>query len=76
MEFIEKKAGELYTCSSGLSKSADQFGFGYPFANYGDIYKNISLPILSLILKNKYQISYINLFENFKFILKEYNISI
>ena len=38
--------------------------------------KNISLPILSVIMKNKYQISYINLFENFKLILKEHNISI
>ena len=38
--------------------------------------KNISLPILSVIMKNKYQISYINVFENFKLILKEHNISI
>ena len=44
MEFIEKKAGELYTCSSGLSKSADQFGFGYPFLSYSDIFHNYYVP--------------------------------
>ena len=44
MEFIEKKAGELYTSSSGLSKSADQFGFGYPFLSYTDIFHNYYVP--------------------------------
>lgn len=44
MEFIEKKAGELYSCSSGLSKSADQFGFGYPFLSYSDIFHNYYVP--------------------------------
>ena len=31
--------------------------------------KNISLPILSVIMKDKYQIKYINLLENFKLML-------
>ncbi|MCI8884411.1 MAG: restriction endonuclease subunit S [Dorea sp.] len=44
MEFIEKRASELYTCSSGLSKSADQFGFGYPFLSYKDIFHNYYVP--------------------------------
>lgn len=44
MEFIEKKAGELYISSSGLSKSADQFGFGYPFLSYSDIFHNYYVP--------------------------------
>ena len=40
MEFIESKITELYTVSSGLSKSADQFGFGYPFLSYTDVFHN------------------------------------
>lgn len=44
MEFIEKKASELYVCSSGLSKSADQFGYGYPFLSYKDIFHNYYVP--------------------------------
>lgn len=44
MEFIEKKAGELYISSSGLSKPADQFGFGYPFLSYSDIFHNYYVP--------------------------------
>lgn len=30
--------------SNGLNKSATEFGFGYPFVSYGDVYKNLSLP--------------------------------
>ncbi len=44
MEFVEKKASELYKCSSGLSKAADQFGFGYPFLSYSDIFHNYYVP--------------------------------
>lgn len=44
MEFIEKRAKELYSSSSGLSKSADQFGFGYPFLSYIDIFHNYYAP--------------------------------
>lgn len=44
MEFIEKKVRELYTSSSGLSKPADQFGFGYPFLSYTDIFHNYYVP--------------------------------
>ena len=40
MEFIEKRAKELYASSSGLSKSADQFGYGFPFLSYSDIFHN------------------------------------
>lgn len=33
MEWVEKKSSELYVSSSGLSKSSDQFGYGYPFCH-------------------------------------------
>ena len=39
-----KKIKELYEYSSGLSKSADQFGFGYPFLSYKDIFHNACVP--------------------------------
>ena len=38
--------------------------------------KNISLPIMSVIMKYKYEICYINLFENLKIMLYENNIDI
>jgi len=38
MEWITKRAEDLYVSSSGLSKSADQFGFGYPFLSYTEIF--------------------------------------
>lgn len=44
MEFIEKRAKELYRSNSGLSKAADQFGFGYPFLSYSDIFHNYYVP--------------------------------
>lgn len=33
------------TCQNGISKSGDFFGSGYPFVSYGDVYKNIALPL-------------------------------
>ena len=44
MEFIEKKASELYKSSSGLSKPADAFGYGFPFLSYSDIFNNYYAP--------------------------------
>ena len=44
MEFIEKNASELYKSSSGLSKPADAFGYGFPFLSYSDIFKNYYVP--------------------------------
>lgn len=32
------------TCQNGVSKGGDYFGSGYPFVNYGDVYKDIQLP--------------------------------
>ena len=34
----------LGSLQNGISKSSDEFGFGYPFVSYGDVYKNIELP--------------------------------
>jgi type I restriction enzyme S subunit len=39
-----KPLGYLSSCQNGVSKGGDYFGEGYPFVNYGDIYKNYELP--------------------------------
>ena len=52
MEFIEKKAKELFVSSSGLSKSGDQFGYGYPFLSYSEIFNNYYIPDKLLTLVN------------------------
>ncbi|MGG1659266.1 restriction endonuclease subunit S [Brevibacillus sp. NRS-1366] len=39
-----KRLGLLGDLQNGISKSSDDFGFGYPFVSYGDVYKNIELP--------------------------------
>jgi type I restriction enzyme S subunit len=36
--------GDLYESSSGLSKSADQFGFGQPFLAYKTVFGNPTVP--------------------------------
>ncbi len=52
MEFVEKRAAELYERNSGLSKPADQFGFGYPFLSYADIFHNYFAPDVLTTLVN------------------------
>ena len=52
MDFVEKKAKDLYKSNSGLSKSADQFGFGYPFLSYSDIFHNFFVPDVLTTLVN------------------------
>lgn len=39
-----KRLRFLGKLQNGISKSSDQFGFGYPFISYGNVYKNIELP--------------------------------
>ncbi|MGV0924108.1 restriction endonuclease subunit S [Empedobacter tilapiae] len=39
-----KKLGHLGKFQNGVSKGGEYFGEGYPFVNYGDIYKNPVLP--------------------------------
>lgn len=36
--------GEIYQSSSGLSKSADQFGFGKPFLSFRTVFHNAVVP--------------------------------
>lgn len=43
-EWKEYKLGELYDVSSGLSKSADQFGFGHTFISFKDVFWNYFIP--------------------------------
>lgn len=38
-----KKLRYLGTLQNGISKGAEEFGFGYPFVSYGDVYKNINI---------------------------------
>jgi type I restriction enzyme, S subunit len=39
-----RRLNYLGTLQNGISKSSDEFGFGYPFVSYGDVYKNVQLP--------------------------------
>lgn len=43
-EWDVKRLRFLGSLQNGISKSSDEFGFGYPFVSYGDVYKNIELP--------------------------------
>ena len=38
------KFEELYDIASGLSKSRDQFGFGFPFVTFKNVFYNYFLP--------------------------------
>lgn len=40
-----KRLRYLGTLQNGISKSSDYFGSGFPFVSYGDVYKNIQLPL-------------------------------
>lgn len=44
MEWIVKRSSELYVSSSGLSKALDQFGYGFPFLSYKDVFNNYYAP--------------------------------
>lgn len=43
-EWKEYKVGDLYDVFSGLSKPREQFGFGFPFVNFKDVFQNYFLP--------------------------------
>jgi len=43
-EWKECKLGEFYDFASGLSKSRDQFGFGYSFLSFKDVFHNYFIP--------------------------------
>ena len=44
MKWIVKRSSELYVSSSGLSKASDQFGCGFPFLSYKDVFNNYYAP--------------------------------
>ncbi|GAA3939067.1 restriction endonuclease subunit S [Chitinophaga oryziterrae] len=43
--WVVKKLKYISTTQNGISKSAQHFGFGFPFVNYGDVYKNTVIPL-------------------------------
>ncbi len=43
-QWKEVKLGEIYTFASGLSKPANEFGFGYPFLSFKTVHSNFFLP--------------------------------
>lgn len=43
-EWREYGLAEVYNFASGLSKSSDQFGFGYGFVSFKDVFHNFFLP--------------------------------
>lgn len=43
-EWKEFNLGELYDSSSGLSKGRKDFGFGYPFLTFKDVFNNYFVP--------------------------------
>ena len=43
-EWKEYKLGEIYEFASGLSKSRDEFGFGYSFLSFKDVFHNYFVP--------------------------------
>ena len=44
MDFKEYKIGDIFDSTSGLSKSADEFGFGYPFLPFKTVFAHPFLP--------------------------------
>lgn len=44
MSFKSYNLGEIYDFSSGLSKSRKEFGFGYPFVTFKDVFYNYFIP--------------------------------
>lgn len=53
-EWDIKRLRFLGSLQNGISKGSDEFGFGYPFVSYGDIYRNIELPkdVIGLVNSN------------------------
>ncbi len=44
MDLTEYKIGDIYDSASGISKSAGEFGFGYPFLPFKTVFANSYLP--------------------------------
>lgn len=43
-DFIEYKLNEAYDFASGLSKKKEEFGFGYPFLTFKEVFNNYFIP--------------------------------
>ena len=43
-DWHEHNLNEIFTFSSGLSKSREEFGFGFPFLSFKEIFNNFFLP--------------------------------
>ena len=43
-DWKECKLGDVYDFASGLSKPREDFGFGYPFVSFKDVFQNYFLP--------------------------------
>lgn len=43
-DWEKTRVKNLGRTQNGISKSSDEFGKGYPFVSYGDVYKNYELP--------------------------------
>lgn len=43
-EWEIKRLRFLGGLQNGISKSSEEFGYGFPFVSYGDVYRNMSLP--------------------------------
>ena len=44
-DWNEFQLGDLYDVSSGLSKAKEEFGFGYTFISFKDVFWNYFLPL-------------------------------
>ena len=44
-DWVVKRLRFLGKLQNGISKSSDEFGYGYPFVSYSNAYKNIELPV-------------------------------
>lgn len=42
--WVKTELGEVYDFSSGLSKNAKEFGFGYPFLSFKTVFNNYFIP--------------------------------
>ncbi|MEI2397029.1 restriction endonuclease subunit S [Paenibacillus phytohabitans] len=51
-EFKKYKIGELYDSSSGLSKGRSDFGFGFPFLTFKEVFNNYFVPDKLINLAN------------------------
>lgn len=42
-----KRLRYIGRCQNGISKDGQYFGYGFPFVTYGDVYNNMTLPVVA-----------------------------